>query len=345
LKSKEIEFIEYDAHDRKKWLGLREQMSSTSIDNYYRAGGSDVGIILGLSKWKDAGSLFYEKVGLKAVINKVDLHQYRGIVTEDLIADKYFRYYDPEEPDPDVMIENSFAGKVIRDTISLPCMIQNKKYPNLFANVDRFIVEKPLKILEIKSILGSSMDLWEDGADPAYVAQTQTYMGVCELTESELFVLKDSTYPFSYPMQFSSLFFGEIIEAVNNFSANVVAARKKLSVAKSDADILEAVAEHEPPVQDTPAYTKFLKEIYQPDSERNSIDGPKEVFDNVIDYLKIKRVAKDKEAEAIAFENKIRAAFIKLGAYQFKFGKYGNISWKTKLYCPDSILQKFLQNQ
>jgi len=100
-------------NNREEWLQQRK----------LGIGGSDLGAILGLSKWSNPYKLWLEKTGNSEIIEDKSKERMFDIGNhnEELVA-KYFS----EDENKKVKIE--------------PCTLQNKKYPFMLANIDRWIV-------------------------------------------------------------------------------------------------------------------------------------------------------------------------------------------------------------
>ena len=109
-------------------------------------GGSDVGIILGLSKYMSAFDLFYNKIGAKIEKKETEASEITkeiGSRLEDLVADIFQRKYQ--------------SIQVLEDNT----MYQHEEYPFMLANFDRRLVlpDGRFAILECKTVTNSSE--WE----------------------------------------------------------------------------------------------------------------------------------------------------------------------------------------
>lgn len=138
-------------------------------------GGSDVGIILGLSKYMSAFDLFYNKIGAKIEKKETEASEITkeiGSRLEDLVADIFQRKY----PSIQVLEDNT--------------MYQHEEYPFMLANFDRRLVlpDGRFAILECKTVTNSSE--WEstdfcqgiEGKCPlSYEYQVRHYMAVADV--------------------------------------------------------------------------------------------------------------------------------------------------------------------
>ncbi|MBN2640373.1 MAG: YqaJ viral recombinase family protein [Victivallales bacterium] len=136
-------------------------------------GGSDVAVVLGLSKWKTPYQLWQEKTG-KIVIDDDDKSElfHFGNVLEDVIAQEFARRND---------VQVQRRNRLFRAD---NCLI---------ANIDRYIVGKNA-ILECKTADKFTRHLWgaeEDGDEipEYYLTQVMHYMYVTNYRDSHLAVL------------------------------------------------------------------------------------------------------------------------------------------------------------
>lgn len=137
-------------------------------------GGSDIGAILGVNKWKSPADVWLEKTGRTQRSDEMSEAAYWGIELEATVAAEYQR---------------RTGEKVQR----VNCQMQHPQHPWMLANIDRAVVadgsrarlDKEGKLvgikggLECKTASAYVASQWEDGNAPlAYVAQCQWYMAV-----------------------------------------------------------------------------------------------------------------------------------------------------------------------
>lgn len=138
------------AEDRKDWLKIRSK----------GLGGSDIGTVLGLNKYKSSYQLWLEKTGqVKApdISDKIAIKV--GNELEDLVAR---------------LFEEETGLKVQRDNKTH----FHPEHPFLLANIDRKIVGQKA-LLECKTTSGFSADQWKGDEVPAsYLMQVQHYLNV-----------------------------------------------------------------------------------------------------------------------------------------------------------------------
>lgn len=150
-----IEIIaDLDEIDHDAWLKLR--LSGL--------GGSDAGVVAGLSTYKSGYELWSEKVaGILPDPSDEKEYQRWGKLLEDPIADE-------------------FAHRTGIEVHKFNRMVRNTDYPFMFANVDRLTgpATELDGVLEIKTTRFA--DQWADGAVPlTYAVQGQHYLAVLGL--------------------------------------------------------------------------------------------------------------------------------------------------------------------
>jgi putative phage-type endonuclease len=136
-------------------------------------GGSEIASVVGLSPWKSAYTLWYEKAGQIVPEQAESPYMWWGNAVEDVIAERWKQ----EAP-------NRFLRKT--------GMWRNLADPVIFADPDRFIVPSPCSpkatgILEIKTT--STMNAWQWGPHggnhqdipPYYLTQVQWYLACFQL--------------------------------------------------------------------------------------------------------------------------------------------------------------------
>lgn len=138
--------------DRAAWLKARRS----------GIGGSDAGIILGVSHWSSTFALWQDKTGQAPLADEEQISPelkeifHFGHVLEDVVAKEF------EER----------TGKKVRRI----GMIRNNERPWLLADVDRVVVGENA-ILECKTTNSFNKDMWEgDNIPDSYYIQCQHYM-------------------------------------------------------------------------------------------------------------------------------------------------------------------------
>lgn len=145
---------------RAEWLALRLQ----------GIGGSDAGVIAGLSKWKKPYAIWAEKVAAKVVDGGDDSHEYQqwGHLLEPVVAEE-------------------FARRTQVEVHPFTKMVRSKDYPFMFANVDYLTGPSTALegVLEVKTTrFADDWTLNDDGSvhvPLAYGVQGQHYLAVLGL--------------------------------------------------------------------------------------------------------------------------------------------------------------------
>lgn len=121
-------------------------------------GGSDVGAICGLNKWKSPFAVYMDKLGLSEEREESQA-AYFGKVLEDVVA-------------------KEFSLRTGLKVKKRNAMLQHEKYPFMLANVDRLIVGQKVG-LECKTVSEFGKDEWLGEEIPeSYLLQCQHYMAV-----------------------------------------------------------------------------------------------------------------------------------------------------------------------
>lgn len=144
----------------KDWLNVRK----TGI------GGSDVGAILGVNKWKSPIQLYFEKIGEVKEPVLDNEYIYWGNVLEDVVAQEFSKR----------------TGKKVRRVNK---MFRHPKYNFMIANIDRSVVGEDA-LLECKTTSEFNKGKWEDDEIPStYLAQVQHYLAVTGYKKAYIAVL------------------------------------------------------------------------------------------------------------------------------------------------------------
>ncbi len=161
LNYKPVVFVEdTNKLTREEWLNYRR----------YGIGGSDTGAIMGVSPFVTKRDLYYEKVGIKPVLEEKDdnwVAKEVGNRLEDLVAEIFSR-------------KTGFKVVPIRK------MFQHPQYPFMLADVDFFVVQPDgsIAILECKTTNYNNQGKWENDAVPInYEYQGMHYMSVTNINK------------------------------------------------------------------------------------------------------------------------------------------------------------------
>lgn len=142
-------------------------------------GGSDAAACLDVNPYKTARELFYEKTGVKPVIEKEFSNWIAcdyGHALEELVA-------------------RVFSHQTGLEVFEVKKMYQHPLYPFMQANVDRFVKmpDGSVAILECKTCTYNAKDKWENGAIPLnYEIQVRQYMAVMNISTAYIACLWDN---------------------------------------------------------------------------------------------------------------------------------------------------------
>lgn len=142
------------------------------IDRRTFIGGSDVGIILGLSSYKTAYELYLEKTAEQEIVSEETQYQYWGKRLEHIVREEYEKRND--------------CVVTLKDTLTHP------EHSFIKAHVDGFVVDKNC-VLEVKCSSSFMTQSWgEEGTDEiplSYKAQVALYCAVTEADYADIAVL------------------------------------------------------------------------------------------------------------------------------------------------------------
>jgi len=149
-------------HDRESWLRERRR----------GIGGSDIGAILGLSRWRSPLDVYLDKIGEAEEQESSDA-MYWGTILESVVADEYARR----------------TGSKVR---KINAILAREDEPWRRASVDRLVIGER-KILECKTAGAHMCHEWgPDGSDEVpdvYRAQVAWYQHVLDHDDADLAVL------------------------------------------------------------------------------------------------------------------------------------------------------------
>lgn len=301
-------------------------------------GGSEIATVVGFNPYKSVIELFYEKCGVKPVLDFDNVAMFWGRELEEQIADKW-QYWDGEG---ETMIENYKAGKIIRKCRRSNNYIQNKNFPWIFVSLDRLINKDKKQgakdydeakegCLECKTISGYSADQWENGLPPMYVVQVQTQLGVTELPFGEIAILKDGRYMDVLPFDLNENIVSGVIEKSKIFFENVklAAAEYILSLYAGNEALkkqhLANIDLYAPSPDGSVAYENYLKGNLT-DRGGETI-GTDEQLTTAREFLVMKEVCKNNE-DKLRLQSNLLKSYIGTTS-KLDFGGKGFVSWKA----------------
>jgi len=307
-----------------EWQTLRQ-----SFVNRGMIGGSDAGTLLGLNKYKSAINLFYQAIGLSNLPTKINSAILHGKQLEDYVA-KCWQYYDGTE---EGWITNTLSDNKIKKFRKVKAIIENPKYPFLFANIDAKITKHPSYgkksgVLEIKTISGYSADSYEAGLPPSYLLQVQHYMLVTEWNYAEICYLKDGRDLGCVTFEADAEIQSSILDAAINFNRRVSEARKAISGAPID-EALQIASHFEPEADSSQAFNDFVSEKHKARENEIAMQGSDEHEQWAYTYTKLNSDIKALESDKQLYQNRLKQVMEKEGATIMNLPS-GKITWRKQ---------------
>lgn len=231
-------------------------------------GGSDVGAILGVNKYKTPFEVYLEKTEPITEVGEQSESAYWGDQFEEVVAKEF---------------EKRTGKKVRRDRKHY----KHKEYSFMVANIDRKVVGENA-ILECKTANQYLANEWQDDEVPAsYLLQVQHYLFVTGAEVGYIAVLIGGQKFVWKEVQRDEELIEVIIEAEKEF--------------------WKMVQDKTPPALDgSSAAEKYLKERYKEAEEDKSIELGFEYKDKIKTYLDMKVQLKNFETQVKELENQIK---------------------------------------
>ena len=231
-------------------------------------GGSDVGAILGVNKYKTPFEVYLEKTEPITEVGEQSESAYWGDKFEEVVAKEF---------------EKRTGKKVRRDRKHY----KHKDYHFMVANIDRRVVGENA-ILECKTANQFLANDWEGEEIPAsYLLQVQHYLFVTGAEFGYIAVLIGG-----------QRFIWKEVKRDEELIEMIIEAEK---------DFWKMVEDKTPPALDgSSAAEKYLKEKYKQAESENSIELGFEYKDKIKAYLEKKELLKAFETEVKELENQIK---------------------------------------
>lgn len=205
----------------EEWQKLRKEQKGF--------GGSDVGALLGINKWKSPARLYLEKIGEISSEETGEAAEW-GNLLEPVIANKF------QEKHPEYKVTE------------FKYLLQNKDFEFMFANVDRLLVKDDgnVGLLEVKTASSYVAKDWEnDSIPPSYYAQFQHYLRVLGLEWGYFAVLiGGNSYEERY-VERDELFINHMVEAEAMFWQRIeMRIPPELDGSESSEDLIKVLFPH-----------------------------------------------------------------------------------------------------
>jgi predicted phage-related endonuclease len=309
----------------RDWQKLRQSFVTRGM-----IGGSDAGTLLGWNKWKSPITLYYQALGLSPIMDKMNIEMLMGKLQEDNIAYSW-QFFDE---DPEKFIENVITKNRPRRYKVIKGIVENPKYPTLFANLDGMITQHPVKgkkkgILEIKKINGVTMDSYVGGLPPQYLAQCQHYLMVCELDYAELCMRVDGKQLVVHMIERDPDIQEAILYEATKYNARILAALDAMRESGTgDRDELMMIAaEFEPEADSSENFDTFISAKHKERETENVLHGNDEHGEWARQYVRYGQLMKKVEEHKYLYGNKLKQLMEKGSANQLILPN-GKISWR-----------------
>lgn len=259
---------------REEWLTERNK----------GVGGSDIGSILGIDRYKPAIKLFHQKIGWWSVDGEEDnIAAYGGRIGEEYVYNFYWKYWDFKTNDEKQFLHNANNDLVQRKAKRVNAMIINPEFPWLRANIDYEInkhEDRGNGILELKMPSSMHWNSYEGSIPPGYLLQLQTYINVCGYDYGEIFALKDGRYPEIFPYEANEGIMETILDRTKQFWDNVIIGREIVNdKSLNDQEKQMALAEYEPEPESTEAYETYMKDRFKSGFYDGAVPSNSEIED------------------------------------------------------------------
>jgi len=285
-----------------EWQSLRQTFVSRGM-----VGGSDAGTLLGLNKYKSPINLFYQAIGLSQLPNIMNHIMLHGKQLEDYVA-KCWQYYDGTD---EGFVDNTLKGNKIKTYKKVKAIIENEKYPAIFANIDGQITRHPNGrkngILEIKTISGYSADSYDAGIPPSYLVQVQHYMLVTGFKWAEICYLKDGRELGCVTFDADKDIQDRILYEANDFQARVLEAREIIAnTNRTHEEMYGVVAHLEPDADCSQPFNHFISDRHRLRETENEMRGSLELQEWATQYVRYNKMLKRVEDHKQLFQNKLK---------------------------------------
>jgi putative phage-type endonuclease len=308
-----------------EWQNLRQSFVDKGM-----VGGSDAGTLLGLNKYKSPINLFYQSVGINRLPNKMNGIMLHGKQLEDYVA-KCWQYYDGTD---EGWVDNTLNDNKIKSYKKVRAIIENRKLPVLFANIDGKITKHPIHgrkagVLEVKTISGYSADSYEAGIPPSYLVQLQHYLLVTEWSYGEIVYLKDGRELGCVTFEANRGIQDSILIAAQEFHDRVMLAKREISKSNDVNEQLQIASYFEPEADNSQAFNDFVSEKHKSREEEVTIQGTDEHYQWAHSYTNLNANIKELESEKQLFQNRLKQIMEKEGATTMVLPS-GKITWRKQ---------------
>lgn len=255
-----------------------------------------------------------------------------GKMLEDTIAEMW-QYWDGEEN----FIQNVINKNKVRKFKKVKAIIENPKYPMLFANLDGMVTQHPVYgkkkgILEIKNVGKMTVDSYIDGVPPNYIAQMNHYMLVTGLKYAEICMQVDGQDMLVKTFEADPDIQQAILNKATEHQMRVQSAREAIreAGASDKEEIYGIAAMYEPPADNSEDFNAFISVKHKDRENDITIQGDKEQAEWAAKYVELNDTIKQTESEKLLYGNKLKQYMEQNGGAQIMELPNGKITWRKQ---------------
>jgi predicted phage-related endonuclease len=330
-----IKKIKWAKAGHEEWLTQRRSVEGFGSLDTVRFGASDIGTIMGSSKWKCKRRLFEHVIGRHTTEWRT-MKSVSGHRLEDVVAG----YWENWHPNEEEFLFNIERDVKLRQTKKANFFILNSKYPQLFASIDRLHngethspftgqLYDELTPIELKTTQSAYYKLWNDGITQSYKEQVMAQMMLSE-TKLAVFCVFISGEKFvAQEIEYDSLLAEEIDYNTKEFQQTCIAGKQLVdlvncSTSQTEKEEYMAMLEDiSPEVSALEDEQVLLKEL-NPNS-LGTILGDESDFKYLVDYQCAQDNIKEFEEVKQRAKNNILSLMKDTEVMEFERGK---VTWR-----------------
>lgn len=326
-----IKKIKWAKKGHEEWLKQRRTIEGFNDLDVVRFGASDIGTILGVSKYKCKRRLFEHIIGRHSTEWRTE-SSVAGHLLEPVVSSMWESW----QPDQDVFLYNLEQNIKLRKTKKAEFFLLNSKYPNLFASIDRLHdgetyspftgqLYDELTPIELKTTQSAYYKLWNSGITPSYYTQVQAQMMLSD-TKVAVFATLVSGMQFKVmEVEYDSLLAEQIDYETRKFAQQCIAGKQLVDLINSSSSqtekeeyiaMLEDISPEVSALEDEQA---LLKEL-NPNS-LGTILGDENDFKYLVNYQQAHDIIKEQEEVKQLCKNNLLSLMKSAEVMEFEGGK------------------------
>lgn len=300
-------------------LAIREVMSKED-----RLGGSDIGVLLGVSNFRSPAELIFSKLGLLTSSSSGEAAE--GHIYEDAIITRWECH---DENDAEFVKKFNDPEKRTRKVERLSYTITNDEIPYGFFNIDGKVVlwdEYPTPaIMDAKFLRGDAWRRYEGGHIPQYILQGQFYMMGCG---AKTFALAVQTQGYGFQeriYQNEESLVDEITKTALSFVRELKGLRKVMREG-NDVQFANAILDVSSMFGSTKDVMDCLSYVARDEFTR-PVEATKEMDDNLNRLMIVNQSIKDLSEEKKFITSTFKEYLLRQGARSLVFPGGGQMKW------------------